>query len=59
MTTTTTTAVAAPMAMIFSTNDDLVLRALDGLTHEELWQALHERLPKSKQPRGLTPTKRG
>jgi hypothetical protein len=45
--------------MTFSTNDDLVLRALDGLTHEELWQALHERLPKSKQPRGLTPTKRG
>jgi phage FluMu protein gp41 len=25
--------------MIFATNDDLALRALDGLTHEEFWEA--------------------
>jgi uncharacterized damage-inducible protein DinB len=43
MTTATTSAVAAPIAMIFSVNDDLVRRALDGLTHEELWQAPTDR----------------
>jgi uncharacterized damage-inducible protein DinB len=43
MTTATTSAVAAPIAMIFSVNDDLVLRALDGLTREQLWQAPTDR----------------
>jgi hypothetical protein len=43
MTTATTSAVAAPIAMIFSVNDDLVFRALDGLTHEQLWQAPTDR----------------
>ena len=40
---TSTSAVAAPIAMIFSLNDDLMLRALDGLTHEQLWNAPTER----------------
>ena len=40
---TTTSAVAAPIAMIFSFNDDLVRRALDGLTQEELWTAPGDR----------------
>ena len=43
MTTATTSAVAAPIAMIFSVNDDLVFRALDGLTREQLWQAPTDR----------------
>jgi uncharacterized damage-inducible protein DinB len=43
MTTATTSAVAAPIAMIFSVNDDLVFRALEGLTHEQLWQAPTDR----------------
>jgi hypothetical protein len=43
MTTATTSTVAAPIAMIFSINDDLVFRALDGLTHEQLWQAPTDR----------------
>ena len=30
---------AAPIAMIFSFNDEFVLRALEGLTEEELWRA--------------------
>jgi hypothetical protein len=34
--TATCHAIAAPIAMIFAVNDDLVFRALDGLTHEEL-----------------------
>jgi hypothetical protein len=40
MTTTTATTAAAPIAMIFSFSDSLVLQALDGLTHEELWRPL-------------------
>jgi hypothetical protein len=31
--------VVRPIAMIFSLNDDLVFRALDGLSPEELWRA--------------------
>ena len=38
-TATTTSAVAAPIAMIFAINDDFVLQALDGLTDEQLWTA--------------------
>ena len=30
--------VIAPIAMTFSINDDLASRALEGLTHEELWR---------------------
>jgi hypothetical protein len=40
MTTTTATTAAAPIAMIFAFSDSLVLQALDGLTHEELWRPL-------------------
>ena len=36
---TATSAAAAPISMIFSFNDDFVLQALEGLTHEELWRA--------------------
>jgi len=36
---TVSSAVAAPIAMIFSFNEDLVQRALDGLTPDELWKA--------------------
>jgi len=43
MTTATSSAVAAPIAMIFATNDHLALRALEGLTPEELWKAPTER----------------
>jgi uncharacterized damage-inducible protein DinB len=43
MTTATSSAVVAPIAMIFAVNDDLVSRALDGLTPQELWQAPTER----------------
>jgi hypothetical protein len=43
MTSATCSAVAAPIAMIFATNDHLALRALDGLTHEQLWEAPTER----------------
>ncbi len=43
MTTATTSAVGAPIAMIFSFNDDFVLGALNGLTHEQLWHALTDR----------------
>jgi uncharacterized damage-inducible protein DinB len=43
MTTATTSAVAAPVAMIFAINDDLVFRALEGLTHSELWHAPTDR----------------
>ena len=39
MTTATSSAVVAPLAMIFAVNDDLVSRALDGLKPEELWHA--------------------
>ena len=39
MTTATSTAVVAPLAMIFAVNDDLVSRALDGITPQELWHA--------------------
>jgi len=38
-----TSLVAAPIAMIFSFNDDLVLRALEGLTQDELWKAPTDR----------------
>jgi uncharacterized damage-inducible protein DinB len=40
---TVSSAVAAPIAMIFSFNDDLVLRALDGLTPDELWKTPTDR----------------
>ena len=40
MTTITATTAAAPIAMIFAFSDSLVLQALDGLTHEELWRPL-------------------
>jgi uncharacterized damage-inducible protein DinB len=43
MTTTSASAVAAPIAMIFSINEDLALRALDGLSSEELWKTPTER----------------
>lgn len=43
MTTATCSAVATPIVMIFATNDDLALRALDGLTHKQLWEAPTER----------------
>ena len=43
MTTTSTSAVAAPIATIFSMNDDLALRALDGLTSEEMWRTPTDR----------------
>lgn len=31
-------AIAAPLAMIFRLNDDIVLRSLEGLSDEELWR---------------------
>jgi hypothetical protein len=40
MTTTTANSAAAPIAMIFAFSDSLVLQALEGLTHEELWRPL-------------------
>jgi|SRR5579862_3181616 len=43
MTTATCGAVATPIAKIFAINDDLALRALDGLTHQQLWEAPTER----------------
>ncbi len=43
MTTTTTSAVAAPIATIFAINDGFVLPALEGLTHDELWTTPTER----------------
>lgn len=43
MTTATISAITAPIAMIFSFNDGLVFRALEGLTHEELWRAPNDR----------------
>lgn len=39
MTSTTKITAAAPIAMIFSFNDNFVLRALEGLTREELWRS--------------------
>jgi hypothetical protein len=35
--------VATSIAIIFATNDDLALRALDGLTQQQLWQAPTQR----------------
>jgi hypothetical protein len=43
MTTVMTSPVAAPIAMIFSFNDDLLLQALEGLTQDELWKAPTDR----------------
>jgi uncharacterized damage-inducible protein DinB len=43
MTTTAGSAVAAPIAMIFSFNEDLALRALDGLSDDEMWKTPTER----------------
>jgi uncharacterized damage-inducible protein DinB len=40
MTTTIADTAAAPIAMIFTFSDSLVLQALEGLTHEELWRPL-------------------
>jgi len=41
--TATASTVAAPIATIFAINDNFVVRALEGLTHEELWRAPTER----------------
>jgi uncharacterized damage-inducible protein DinB len=41
--TTSASPVAAPIAMIFSFNEDLALRALEGLTPDEMWKTLTER----------------
>jgi hypothetical protein len=35
--------VATPIAKIFAINDDLALRALDGLTYQQLWEAPTQR----------------
>jgi hypothetical protein len=43
MTTATRSVVATSIAIIFATNDDLALRALDGLTQQQLWQAPTQR----------------
>jgi uncharacterized damage-inducible protein DinB len=43
MTTATTSALAAPIAMIFSFNEPFVYQALEGLTEEELWRAPSDR----------------
>lgn len=43
MTTTTCSTVATPIAKIFAINDDLALRALDGLTDQQLWAAPTQR----------------
>lgn len=43
MPTATTSAVAAPIATIFAINDGFVLPALEGLTHDQLWQAPTDR----------------
>jgi hypothetical protein len=43
MTSTTTSAMAAPVATIFSFNEPFVLEALNGLTDEELWRAPSDR----------------
>jgi hypothetical protein len=43
MTTAICSAVAAPLAKIFAINDDIVGRAVDGLTDEQLWTRLTER----------------
>jgi len=43
MTTTTTSPVVAPIAMIFSFNEPFVYQALNGLTHDELWRAPSDR----------------
>jgi hypothetical protein len=43
MTTQTTSALAAPIAMIFSFNEPFVYQALDGLTEKELWRAPSDR----------------
>jgi hypothetical protein len=40
MTTTTPNTATAPLALIFSFSDSLVLQALEGLTPEELWRPL-------------------
>jgi len=37
MTTAVRSTVAAPLAKIFAINDDIVSRAIDGLTDEQLW----------------------
>lgn len=39
MTATTTNALTAPIAMIFSINEPFVYQSLDGLSEEELWRA--------------------
>jgi len=43
MTTATTSALAAPTAMIFSFNEPFVYQALNGLTDDELWRAPSDR----------------
>jgi uncharacterized damage-inducible protein DinB len=43
MTTTACSTVATPIAKIFAINEDLALRALDSLTHQQLWAAPTER----------------
>ena len=41
--TATASTVAAPIATIFAINDNFVVRALEGLTPDELWRAPTER----------------
>jgi hypothetical protein len=43
MTTAMRSAVAAPIAKIFAINDDIVSKALEGLTDEQLWTRLMPR----------------
>ena len=43
MSTTSVGSLAAPITMIFSFNEPLVLQALQGLTHEELWRSPTDR----------------
>ncbi len=43
MTTRTTSAVVAPIAMIFSVNEGLLFGSLDGLSNAELWRPLTDR----------------
>lgn len=43
MVTATKSATTAPLAAIFSFNDDVVLRALEGLTSSQFWQRPTER----------------
>jgi uncharacterized damage-inducible protein DinB len=43
MTTTIANPVTSPLAVIFTVNDGLITRALDGMSEDELWQRPSER----------------